>query len=161
MNDRDPDAIVIEYDIPLPDRARNAGSLYPWDQMRVGGSFFRPTPPGKTVEKHRSALTASANCFSKRQPHPEEWRWLSAFEQREGVIVGVRIWRAPPKHVDNKILPLGAPADAAPPFVDPARVVEAKGYRVKTPRQQRHRPEDAPPPKSDKMPRFVQGKGRY
>lgn len=152
-------AFTVEKGIPLPIK-RSASSLFPFAEMLVGDSFAVPLPPNRTKEQLRSNVTACAHGFAKRQPQPQEWRFVTAFEQKEGRAVGVRIWRSPPKNVALRSLPLGAPDDAAPPFVDPVKVVEAKGYRV---RKQRASIEterkQIPPP--EKMPRFVQGKGRY
>lgn len=71
-------AYEIEKGIKLPPSTRRRTSKYPWDQMKVGDSFFVPGKP-------KGLYTAASNHGVKIAVRPE----------KKGNQEGVRVWRRP------------------------------------------------------------------
>lgn len=88
--------ITIEKGVPLPP-PRGGANGYPFPDMVVGDSFVVPLE-GRTPAALRSKVSAYADAHAKRQPRPDEWKFVTAFERAKedkSVIVGIRCWRAP------------------------------------------------------------------
>lgn len=76
---------IVESGVPIP-AMRKRGSLakHPWDDMKVGDSFFVPAVPDWTMTKLQSRLGSHAGSIAKSRGTQYTVR------QVEG---GVRIWR--------------------------------------------------------------------
>lgn len=73
--------IKIEKGIPMPDRKSTGTSIYPFEGMEVGDSFFAPN---KTRQQMDNA------CGHWRKKHG--WKFVLRY-QNEGDGVGTRVWR--------------------------------------------------------------------
>lgn len=72
--------LKIDYDVPIPSDGRHTGSrrsLYPFDDMEVGDSFFRKGP----YDRMQANILG---CASRRKP--------KKFTTRR-VTGGIRCWR--------------------------------------------------------------------
>jgi hypothetical protein len=67
---------VIEKHIPVP-TARRRGTIYPWNNMEVGDSFFVPNRDPQSFKN-------ISRKYGKR---------FSARNWQEGTVKGSRIWR--------------------------------------------------------------------
>jgi hypothetical protein len=72
--------IKVEEGVPIPEAAQR-GTLYPWEDMKIGSSFFIPGDPAKVFNK----VTTAAN--RRKSLHPGE-----NYTTRK-VEGGVRCWR--------------------------------------------------------------------
>ena len=72
----------VESGIPVPPDARGLTNKYPWNDMKVGDSFFVPDRP----DGRRSALSSSVNYQHKKSGNTVKYATRK-------VTGGVRVWR--------------------------------------------------------------------
>lgn len=75
--------IKIDKGIPIPGRR---GSIYPFDKMKVGDSFFIKLKPRQTKRQLQVMLAGKANYYAKCSKNKAKFRTYR--DDR-----GVRIWR--------------------------------------------------------------------
>jgi len=78
--------IKVDKGIPIPKPRQGTGSGYPWDDMKVGDSFFIPNDAENMNNvAHQNKLSSAAR--SRRMNHPNEKYTVRA------VKGGTRVWR--------------------------------------------------------------------
>ena len=80
----------ITYDIPVPEKKPGRAEIpYPFEEMQVGGSFFRPGVKSQ-------ALLSSAARYAKRKGETHlRFRAMDReeFNSEGDLVKGARIWR--------------------------------------------------------------------
>lgn len=92
-----PPRYIIDKDVPIPERdlrAPRRPTIYPFDKMEVGQSFFVPLSefPGITNAKLSRRLVSAVNSWRERRGVKWTFRYRLAATVENGVE-GVRLWR--------------------------------------------------------------------
>ncbi len=77
-------SIDLEVGVPIPPDGRMTRTIYPWNDMRPGDSFFVPLPDGPEGKTRRTSISRLA-CYTARK--------LDRYFTTRNVEGGVRVWR--------------------------------------------------------------------
>lgn len=86
---------VLTTAVPFPGDTKRTNSRYPFEEMRVGESFFMKTENEDKARNLASRISASANTWTKTHSEFSNWKFRVSIKGPGGP--GVRCWRVPNK----------------------------------------------------------------
>jgi len=85
------EAVVVESGIPLVQNSRKNGFPYPFDDMKIGDSFFIPLDDCRS-QTVQSRINAAVTRWRKKDPDLNDSRFTTR-TMVENDVEGIRVWK--------------------------------------------------------------------